>query len=158
MLSIIAAIGKNRELGKENHLLWTIPGDLPRFKQLTNGHPVIMGRKTFQSIGRPLSGRTNIVISSDESFSSDGTIVARSIEEAIILAQKSDGNGEIFVIGGGSIYSQSIQRADRLYLTLVDSEAEADTFFPEYSQFSKVISSEPHESDGLKYTYLTLEK
>ncbi|MBI5613431.1 dihydrofolate reductase [Candidatus Gottesmanbacteria bacterium] len=158
MISIIACIGKNRELGKDNHLLWTIPGDLPRFKLLTTGHPIIMGRKTFQSIGKPLPGRTNIVISSDITFRASGVVVSRSLDEALELARKSVGNNEIFVIGGGSVYAQALGKTDRLYLTLVDAKAEADAFFPDYSKFTKNISSESHESDGMKYTYLTLEK
>jgi dihydrofolate reductase len=150
MLSIIAVIGKNRELGKDNELLWHIEGDLPRFKKLTTGHPVIMGRKTFESIGKPLVGRTNIVISSHSEIS--------SFEKALEKARISEGAGEVFVIGGGSVYAQAINIADRLYLTVVDAEGEADTFFPEYSQFTKVLSKEKKEAGGYRFTYLTLEK
>ncbi len=139
MLSIIAVIGKNRELGKDNKLLWHVPGDLPRFKKLTTGHPVIMGRKTFESIGKPLSGRTNIVISKNAVI--PGATVVRSFDEAVEVAKNSPGSDEIFVIGGGSVYAQAIDRADRLYLTIVDAVApDADTFFPDYSKFSEVIS------------------
>ena len=148
MISIIAAIGKNKELGKDNQLLWHIPGDLPRFKQLTSGHPIIMGRKTFESIGKPLPNRTNIVVSKN----------SYSFVEALKQAQKAPGSEEIFIIGGGSIYAQSIDLADRLYLTVIDASAEADTFFPDYSKFSKIISSEKHENGEFRYEYLTLEK
>jgi dihydrofolate reductase len=158
MLSIIAAIGKNRELGKDNDLLWHIPGDLPRFKKLTSGHPVILGRKTFQSIGRPLPNRTNIVITRDPSFAQEGIIVVSSFEEALEKAKTAPGAQEVFVIGGGSIYAQAIDQVDRLYLTVVDATAEADTFFPDYSQFNKILSSEQKEAEGLRFTYLTLEK
>ena len=149
MLSIIAVIGKNRELGKDNHLLWNLPGDLKRFKKITKGHPVIMGRKTFESIGRPLPDRTNIVISSHSEIS--------SLDAAIEKAQSAPGAEEIFIIGGGSVYAQAIGQADRLYLTVVDATAAADTFFPDYSRFTKVIEKFAHEENGIKYTYLTLE-
>lgn len=114
------------------------------------GHPVIMGRKTFESIGRTLPERANIVISRQ------GPV--RSLDEAIEKAKKSPGNEEIFIIGGGQIFAQAIDQADRLYLTVVDASAPADTFFPDYSQFSKVVLNEPHESHGFRFIYLTLEK
>ncbi len=158
MISLIAVIGKNRELGKDNKLLWHIPGDLPRFKQITSGHPIIMGRKTFQSIGKPLPGRTNIVISSDMKLILEGCVVVPSIEEAILAAQSAPGNDEIFVIGGGKTYAQAIEKAERIYLTVVDATADADTFFPEYSHFTKVITNDFQEGGGYKYTYLTLER
>ncbi len=158
MLSIIAAIGKNRELGKDNKLLWHIPGDLARFRKITANHPVIMGRKTFQSIGRPLPNRTNIVITNDPAFRAEGASVVRSLEEAISQAKTSPGNEEIFVIGGGSVYAQTIGKVDRLYLTVVNAAAEADTFFPDYSVFATVIEKQPQEEGGFHFTYLTLER
>ena len=159
MLSLIAVIGKNRELGKDDKLLWYIPGDLPRFKSLTLNHPIIMGRKTYESLPKkPLPLRTNIVISSNPSFSVPGAIVVSSLDSALGEASQSGGAEEIFVIGGGSIYKLALEKADRLYLTVVDATAPADTFFPEYSQFSKVISQENYTEGGFHYTYLTLEK
>jgi dihydrofolate reductase len=156
MLSIIAVIGKNRELGKDNHLLWNLPGDLKRFRVITRGHSVIMGRKTFRSIGRPLPNRTNIVISRQEKI--HGVIVAHSLDEAIEKAKSASGNEEIFVIGGGSVYAQAIDKADRLYLTVVDAVAPgADTFFPDFSQFTKVIEETAQEELGIRYMYRTLE-
>lgn len=153
MLSLIAVIGKNRELGKDNDLIWNIPSDLKRFREITRGHPVIMGRKTFESIGHPLPNRKNIVIS--RNFSHPGVTVVSSLDAAIAAA----GEGEIFVIGGASIYAQAIARADRLYLTLVEKTApDADAFFPDYSRFTKIISEEPHEENGIRFTYRTLEK
>lgn len=137
MLSIIAVIGKNRELGKDNKLLWHIPGDLPRFKKLTIGHSVIMGRKTFESIGHPLPDRKNIVIS--HSAVIPGVTVVGSVEDAL----KEAGPGEVFVIGGAKVFAQTIDIADRLYLTVVDKTAEADAFFPDYSRFTRVIKKEP---------------
>ena len=161
-LSVIAVIGKNRELGKDNRLLWKVPGDLPRFKALTTGHPVIMGRKTFESLPpkfRPLPGRTNIIISSNPSFQPDGVIVVQSIDEAIKKATDAPGSEEVFITGGGSVYAQAIEKADRLYITVVDASTDADTFFPEYSLlFTNVISKEQNEAEGLHYTYYILEK
>lgn len=156
-ISIIAAIGKNRELGKDNKLLWHIPDDLPRFKKLTTGHPIVMGRKTFESIGRPLPNRTNIVVTRDSSYDVEGVVVVHSIEKAIEEAKKKD-KEEIFVIGGGQIYEQALPFADRLYLTIVDAQAEADTYFPDYSEFKKIVSEEYKEENGLKFKYVTLEK
>jgi dihydrofolate reductase len=153
MLSIIAVIGKNRELGKDNDLIWNLPGDLKRFRKITEGHPVIMGRKTFQSIGHPLPKRLNIVISRQKNI--PGVTVVSSLEEAI---DQAGNDPEIFIIGGGSVYAQAIDKADRLYLTVVDAVApDADTFFPDYSRFTKVISEEPQEENGIRYKYLTLE-
>lgn len=140
MISIIAVIGKNRELGKDGKLLWHVPGDLPRFKKITTGHPVIMGRKTYESIGKPLPGRTNIVIS--HSLKDPNVTVVDALENAIEIAKKSPGADEIFVIGGGQIFSQAIDIADRLYLTIVDKTADADTFFPDYSEFARIISQD----------------
>lgn len=158
-VSIIAAIGKNRELGAKNKLLWHIPGELPRFKRITMGHPIIMGRKTFESIGRPLPGRTNIVITRDSSFVREGVLVASSIEEAVEKAKEAPGSEEIFIIGGGQVYSQALKFTDKLYLTLVDKDfPEADAFFPEYSLFNKVIEEEEGESEEFKYKFVTLEK
>ncbi len=154
MISIIAVIGKNRELGKDNHLLWNLPGDLKRFRQITKGHPVIMGRKTFESIGHPLPNRLNIVISHQKTI--PGVTVVPSLDEAIARAGNDP---EIFVIGGGSVYAQAITKADRLYLTVVDAVAPlADTFFPDYARFTKVIEESPHEENGIHYIYRTLEK
>lgn len=160
-ISIIAAIGKNRELGKKNKLLWHIPDDLPRFKKLTLGHPIIMGRKTFESIGRPLPNRTNIVVTRDSSYEVEGATIVHSIEKAIEIAKGIENlpaGGEIFVIGGGQIYEQALPFADRLYLTIVDAQAEADTYFPDYSEFKKVISKQNNESEGLKYKFIELER
>lgn len=150
MISAIAVIGKNKELGNKNNLLWQVPGDLPRFKKLTMGHPIIMGRKTAESIGRELPGRTNIVVSRKSEIN--------SIEKAFDLAKNSPGSEEIFVIGGGEIYKLALPYVQKLYLTVVEKTAEADTFFPDYREFGKVLSDEPHEDNGIKYKYLTLER
>ncbi len=171
MISIIAAIGKNRELGKNNKLLWHIPEDFKRFKTLTSDHIVIMGRKTFESIGKPLPNRTNIVITRNknvvEQFIApkiDGvinhttTIFYHSLEEALRFAQGKESK-EIFIIGGGEIYKQGIKYADKLYLTLVNQEyPEADAFFPDYSAFKKVIFEENHKNKNYSFKFLELER
>lgn len=176
-VSIIAAIGKNRELGKDNKLLWNIPEDLKRFKDITNGHPIIMGRKTFESIGRVLPNRLNVVITRDPHFKVEGVVVVHSLQEAIEESSKyhvagskyrkeqstnynlqTTGN-EVFIIGGGQIFSQAINLADKLYLTVVDKDyPDADAYFPEYNQFSVVESKKESFYDGLSYTFLDLQK
>lgn len=149
MLSIIAAIGDNRELGKNNQLLWHIPEDMKRFKTLTTGHTVIMGRKTYESIGKPLPNRVNIIITSDTTFTAPNCVIAHSLDEAL---QKST-DTETFVIGGASIYNQAIDKADKLYLTKVKGTFDADTFFPDYSRFSNVVSEEKKQDDRYTYTF-----
>jgi dihydrofolate reductase len=154
---MIAAIDSKRGLGKDNRLLFRIPEDFERMQKLTIGHPIIMGRKTFESIGRVLPGRLNIVVTHEPFKVQDGLLFAGSLEEALKIASENERN-ESFIFGGGQIYQQAIGKADRLYLTLVEGDFGADTFFPDYSQFSKVISEEEHESNGYKFKFLTLEK
>jgi len=161
-VNIIAAIGRNRELGKNNKLLWHISEDFKRFKTLTSGHPVIMGRKTFESIGKPLPNRTNIIITRDTRYKIQDTesiVLASSLEQAIDIGKKID-QTEIFVIGGGQIYEQAIKKGlvDKLYLTIVDGEFDADTFFPDYSQFKKVVFEKESQSEKYKYKFLELER
>lgn len=147
-VSMVAAIGRNRELGKGNELVWRIPDDLRRFKALTTGHPVIMGRKTFESIGKPLPNRTNLVVSRS----------GLSLEDALKQAKELD-KEEVFIIGGAQIYEQALPHADRLYLTLVDAAAEADAFFPAYEHlFTKKLAEEAREHEGLSYRWVDLEK
>lgn len=157
-ISAIAAISKNRGLGKDNKLLFHIPGDLPRFKQITTGHPIIMGRKTYESMGRVLPNRTNIIITRDQQYTVDGAVVVGSVEQALEEAKKTPGNDEIFIIGGGQIFHEALPFVERLYLTIVDTDAEADAFFPDYSAFSKVVSEEKKTDWEYPYTFLTLEK
>lgn len=168
MINIIAAIGKNRELGKDNKLLWNIPEDLERFKNLTNGQIVIMGRKTYESLPekfRPLPNRINIVMTRDLNFtilerpsqdSNSEVMVCGSIEDAI---KKGASRGEIFIIGGASIYQQAIKYADKLYLTLVDKEyPDADAFFPEYGEFGNLKLVGEGVEDSLHYKFIELLK
>jgi dihydrofolate reductase len=157
-ISIIANIGeKNRALGKHNELLWKISDDLKRFKALTTGHPIIMGRKTYESIGRPLPNRTNIVISRQHDFKPDGVQVAHSLDEALAEAKLIE-DQEIFIIGGGEVYKESLPFVDRLYLTLVHEEKEGDVFFPDYSAFSKIISQKDFLDSTPSFSYVILEK
>ena len=156
-ISIIVAVGKNREIGKNNALLWNIPEDLKHFKEITTGHAIIMGERTFYSIGRALPNRLNIVLSQNPDLKIDGVTVCGSIAQAVEAGGKY--SDEIFVIGGGMVYAQTIGLADKLYLTLVDKSFEADVFFPDYSEFDKIVTeSEQFESNGLKYTFIQLEK
>jgi dihydrofolate reductase len=158
MISIIVAVDEKRGIGKNNDLLVKIPADLKRFKEITSGHPIVMGRKTFESIGRVLPNRTNIIITRDPEYKEDGAVVVHSLDEAIEQAKSASGSSEIFIIGGGQIFEQALPMTDRIYLTLVKGDYEADIFFPDYSEFKKVIHQEEGESDGLKYTYLNLER
>lgn len=161
--SVIVAIGRDPEgrhlIGRKNGLVWPIPDDLKRFKALTMGHPIIMGRKTFESIGRPLPGRSNIVITRDSDWAREGALVARSIEEALAKAREID-QQEVFIIGGGEIYRQALPFASKLYLTRVDAEEEGDVFFPPFeSEFTKEVFREERQTpEGLKYTWVDLER
>lgn len=170
VVSAIAAIGKGQVLGKDNKLLWHIPDDLKRFKRLTKGHPVIMGRKTFESIlgytGKPLPERTNIVVTrrfdrltaSDPAWSHPDVAVADSIEAAIAKG-KELGAEEVFIIGGAQIYTAALPYTDKLYLTLIDAEAEGDSFFPPYEErFTEKVFEEEREWKGLKYRWVDLER
>ena len=158
-ISAIAAIGQNRELGKANDLIWRIPADLKRLKELTTGHPHIMGRKTYESIGRPLPQRTNIVISRDPAYNAPGCVVLPSLEAAIAQASDID-NEEIFIFGGAAIYELALPQTTKLYLTcLHDSEPAADTFFPAYAeQFTEIERTEATTEEGLRYAWLTLTR
>ncbi|KKU21132.1 MAG: hypothetical protein UX31_C0021G0010 [Candidatus Nomurabacteria bacterium GW2011_GWA1_46_11] len=157
-INIIVAHSRNMAIGKANSLPWRLPDDLKRFKKLTSGHPIIMGRKTYQSINRPLPDRTNIVVTRDMDLEIPGCVVVHSAAEAIKKAQEFD-REEIFIIGGAELYKETLSLADRLYVTIVDMHADGDAFFPEYSNiFTKKISEESGEFEGLKYSYLILER
>lgn len=166
---IVVAIGKNRELGRDEKLLWHIPDDLKRFKALTLGHPVIMGRKTFESIvvqlGKPLPGRTNIVVTRDPGYTRSleekgytDVKVAHSLDEAIAIA-KTLNPKEIHIGGGAQLYTQALPLVTQLRLTLIDDSAEADTFFPEYAAMFPIETyREEREHNGLRYTWVDLER
>ncbi len=164
MISLIAAIGKNNELGKKNNLLWHLPADMKHFKDITALHAIIMGRKTFESIGKPLPNRKNIVITRDQNYLRHGVDVVHSLEEAIHSARTPLAeNEEIFVIGGAEIYKQTIPIADRLYITHIEAEnRDADAFFPEIIPVVwNEISHEEHKTDEknpFNYTFSIYEK
>ncbi len=166
-IAAIAAIGKNRELGSSGKIPWYIPEELKHFKNVTMGHPIIMGRKTHESIGRALPGRANIVITRNPEFKADGCIVVTSVEDAISEANQlkagqplagRHGNEEIFIIGGGEIYKLAWDYIDKLYLTVINKDFEADVFFPDYSKFDKVISRKDVDTDEYQLSYIELEK
>jgi dihydrofolate reductase len=154
-VSIIVAIAKNRVIGRGNALPWHISEDLKRFKKLTMGHPVIMGRKTFDSIGKPLPGRKNVILSRDRNLRIPGAEIAHTWEEAV----KSLGEASnVFVLGGADLFRLALPKADRLYLTLIEKEFEGDTFFPDFDwrpEFD-VIEETTHETpDGIPYRFVT---
>lgn len=159
-ISLIAAMDEKRGIGKDNKLPWQIPEDLERFRKLTSGHIVVMGRKTFESIGRVLPNRRNIIITHNESFKIEGVKTVRSLEEAIKVAlRQAQDEEEIFIIGGGQIYQQAIGAADKLYLTLIEGDFECDTFFPEYqADFKKVVYEKVGHYGQYKYKFVELEK
>jgi dihydrofolate reductase len=160
---LVAAIGKERQLGLNNELLWKLPGDLPRFKEMTLGSPIIMGRKTYDSIVRPLPGRKNIVISRDSSIKIDGVSVASSNKEAVEQAETGASEKEpienVFVIGGGEIYALFLPVSDALELTLVNDSPHADAFFPDFSgQKFHEISRQSNQAENLSYDYVRYER
>jgi dihydrofolate reductase len=145
MIILIAAAAENNALGKDNDLIWHLPDDFKRFKALTSGHYIIMGRKTFESFPKPLPNRTHVVITRQKNYLPDGCFIVDSLEKAIEMAPK---NENVFVIGGGEIYKQSIAIADKIELTRILHRFEADTFFPEIDAKKwKLIAEESHPKD-----------
>jgi len=154
---MICAVGKNLAIGRDNKLIWDLSNDLKHFRDITAGHTVIMGDRTFESIGRPLPNRKNIVVTLKENYEAPGCEVRNSLEE--VLSEYKNSEEEVFVIGGATIYKLSLSFADKLYLTLVDDAPEdADAFFPDYSEFKKEISREEREENGIKYALVELIK
>lgn len=147
MISMIAAMAHDRVIGLDNQMPWHLPADLAHFKRVTLGKPVLMGRKTFESIGRPLPGRRNLVISRNPDYRADGVEVIDSVDAALALLAGSD-VAELMVIGGGHLYGQLLPWADRLYLTRIDLAVEGDTRFPAFDENDwSCIEREPHQSD-----------
>lgn len=158
MISMIWAMGKNNALGCRNRMPWHLPADFAYFKKITLGKPVIMGRKTYESIGKPLPGRENIIITRDEDFKPEGCITVNSIDGAKAYAAE----GEVFIVGGAEIYKAFLPLAHKLYITEIDHAFEADTYFPEidYSQW-KLVSSQPgprDEKNPYAYKFLVYER
>lgn len=156
MITIIAAVGKNNELGKEKKLVWHLPDDFKRFKKLTTGHHIIMGRKTFESFPKPLPNRTHIVISRNADFKKEGIIVVHSMEEALQIANNDP---QPFVIGGGEIYRMGLPVSDVIELTRIDGSFKADTFFPPIPSDEWELISEIHHDKDIRhahsFSYLT---
>jgi dihydrofolate reductase len=161
IVSIIVAMDDNRGIGYQNRLPWRLPDDLKRFKRLTMGHHIIMGRKTFESIGKPLPGRTNIVVTYNPNYRPEGCLVAHSFEKALALA-RDRWEEEVFVIGGAELFDEALEIADRVYLTRVHAQVEADVIFPDFDESEwHVIISSFHPADEVNQfdsTFLHLVK
>ena len=153
MIKIIVATSKNKVIGNNNELIWKLSSDLKRFKELTTGHPVVMGRKTYESIGKPLPNRRNIIITRNLEYEVNGCEVVSSLEEALLLS-----NNDCFIIGGGEIYKQSLEVADKIYLTLVHKDFEGDTTFPELGKEWATIDTKDFDADDKnEYNYSFIE-
>lgn len=159
IVSLIAAMDRNRLIGRENQLPWHLPADFAHFKSTTMGKPIVMGRKTYESIGKPLPGRKNIVLSRDTDCKYEGTVCVGSIKEAFAAAVPAE---EVMVIGGSSIYELLLPRADRLYLTLVDGEFSGDAWFPSFDESSwhetRSVVRRADENNRHDCRFVTLEK
>lgn len=158
MISLVVAHDMHRLIGRDNELPWHIPEDLAYFKRVTMGKPIIMGRKTFESIGRPLPGRTNYIVTRNTSYSAPGVLVFHSVEAAVEAAkQEAD---EVMIIGGADIFSMSLAFADRLYITRIEHAFKGDTYFPAYEEQWRLMSESAKQetTDGITYVYQTYEK
>ena len=155
IISLIAAMGKNRVIGKDNSLPWKLPADLKRFRQITLGKPVVMGRKTFESLGKPLPNRKNIVITRDKNYKAEGCIVVHSVENALKAAE---GNEEVMVIGGEQIFREVLPIANRMYLTFIDKDFEGDAYFPEYNQKEWKETHREEHKDEYNYAFVDFER
>lgn len=146
MLSIIVATARDHAIGYQNQLLWHMPADLKFFKETTQGHTVIMGRKTFDSVGKPLPRRRNIIVTRQDDFKVEGAEIVHSLQEALKLCEPEE---EHFIVGGAQIYAEALAYTDRIYLTVIDGIFNADTYFPSIDpQAWELLSSEPHPADA----------
>jgi dihydrofolate reductase len=162
MLSLIAAVARNRVIGRNNELLWQLPGDMRHFRETTRGRPVLMGRKTWESLPekfRPLPGRRNVVVSRNPHYAAPGAELAGSLAEAIEKAG-GGGSGEIFVIGGADLYAQALPLAERLYLTEIAAEFSGDAFFPEISpdKWQEISRTPEVEENGLSHAFVVYQR
>jgi dihydrofolate reductase len=162
IISQIAIISQNRvlantQLGTKNGIPWRFKTDLKRFQTLTSRHPIIMGRATFEAMRKPLPNRTNIIVTRDKNFKAAGCVITHSIEEAINWAKETE-KEEIFIVGGGQIYEQSLSFTDRLYLTIVDETVDGDIFFPDFSDFRTILSEEEQTENGVNFKFIDLER
>jgi dihydrofolate reductase len=160
-LVLVVAVAENGVIGKNGQLPWKIPGDLKRFQELTMGKPVIMGRLTYESMGGPLKGRTNIVLSSKPKYKAEGAIVITNLDQALALAAK-DGASEIAIIGGNVVFAETLPRASRLEITEVHGTPEGDAYFPPFDrkEWKEVMRDGPKQGpkDSLPYTFVTYER
>ena len=161
-ISILAALSSNNVIGRNNEVPWRLSTDLKRLKALSMGHHIVMGRKTFESVGRPLPGRTNLIITRQEGYAPAGVVVVHSLEEALRIAREA-GEEETFILGGAEIYAQSMHVADRMYLTRVHAEVEGDTWFPDFDDVSEwhLTDAEHFEADEknqFPFSFLTYER
>lgn len=160
IISLISAISENGVIGKDNDLPWHLPADLQHFKKKTTGHTIIMGRKTFESVGKPLPNRVNIVISRQPDYLAKGCIMASSLEKAIDMTP--DNKDEVFICGGAAVYKHGLQLADRLYITRVHQNVEGDTFFPELDlakwKETEREYHEPDEKNHSAYSFITYDR
>ncbi|MFQ6370790.1 type 3 dihydrofolate reductase [Shewanella sp. YIC-542] len=156
-IALIAAMANNRVIGKDNNMPWHLPEDLRHFKQVTMGKPVVMGRRTFQSIGRPLPGRQNIVITREAQLQFAGVTMASSLSDAVAKADTCD---ELMIIGGGQLYQEALPLADKLYLTHIELDVAGDTWFPQWDDGSwlKIAEDSNRSADGLAYHFVTYQK
>jgi dihydrofolate reductase len=161
IISLVVAASTNNAIGKNNQLLWNLPNDMKYFKNVTWGMPVIMGRKTFESLGKALPGRKNIVITRQPGWSAKGVVVVNSLDDAIFVAKETDAK-EIMVIGGGEIFRMVFEKAKRIYITRVKAELEGDTFFPRIDpKIWHLVSQKDHEADekhAYAYSFQVWEK
>ncbi|MGQ0738480.1 MAG: type 3 dihydrofolate reductase [Bacteroidota bacterium] len=160
-ISLIVAAATNNAIGKDGKMPWRLPNDMKHFKNITWGMPVVMGRKTFESLGKVLPGRKNIIISRQPGWKADGTVVVKSIEDALFVARETDAK-EVMVVGGGEIYKALFDKASRIYLTRVEAEPEADTFFPSLDPKQWwLVNQKNHEADeknAYNYSFQTWER
>lgn len=159
IISLIVAMAQNRVIGRDNALPWRLPADLHYFKHTTLGKPIVMGRKTFESIGKPLPGRANIIITQDKNYHAAGCWVVHSIDEALRVTQS---NAEVMVIGGAKLFEQMLPRATRIYLTEIHQDIPGDTYFPELNRAAwretQRIDCAPDEKNPYAYSFVVLEK
>lgn len=155
-LSVIAAIAHNRVIGRENALPWHLPEDLKHFKALTMGHPIVMGRKTYESLGRLLPGRTTVIVSRNRNYAVPGALIVESLQQALAVCRHEQ---EIFIIGGAELYKEALPMADRLYLTEIDADFEGDAYFPDFAPGRwREVSRQPHVgASGLPFSYVQYE-
>ena len=162
-ISMIAAMAHQRVIGKDQKMPWHLPADLAFFKKTTIGSPILMGRKTYESIGRPLPGRLNLVVTRNSALKIEGCEVVTSLDEAMAVAkEKSSKSDEVFITGGSHLYESFLDKADRLYLTMIDANLEGDTYFPDYMQYKwqevERIEHPADEKNSYPYSFVTLDR